>query len=79
MPCMCGDTMCPSCGPAQGHDPAFMTVCEWMEEVVLCDFPEVIDRAWLAEELANRLGHRDQPQTLADAVYETARQWERRQ
>lgn len=22
-PCLCGDTMCPSCGPAQGYDPHF--------------------------------------------------------
>ena len=21
--CLCGDYMCPSCGPAQGYDPAF--------------------------------------------------------
>ena len=22
-PCMCGDIMCPSCGPAQGYDPKY--------------------------------------------------------
>lgn len=78
-PCMCGDTNCPSCGPAQGHDPAFEVVTEWLLEKVLADMPPIIDASWLAEELANRLGHRDQPQELADVIYETAKQWARDQ
>ena len=31
MSCLCGDTACPSCGPAQGHDPVFECI---VEEVV---------------------------------------------
>jgi hypothetical protein len=74
---MCGDTNCPSCGPAQGYDPAFELVCEWIGEVLLADFPPAINTEWLAEELANRLGHRDQPQAFADAIYTRAREWAR--
>ena len=70
MPCMCGDIMCPSCGPAQGYDPAFEAVVEWMQEVVLCDFPRGFDVEWLAEELANRLGRE---QAMADAMLAAAR------
>ncbi len=28
MPCMCGDTACPSCGPAQGYDPKYEAAFE---------------------------------------------------
>jgi hypothetical protein len=71
--------MCPSCGPAQGYDPALQTVCEWLQECVLADIPEAINVEWLSEELANRLGHRDQPQSLADEIYRTAQEWQRRE
>jgi hypothetical protein len=33
-PCLCGDTMCPSCGPAQGYDPHFEQFCETYCETV---------------------------------------------
>jgi len=31
-PCLCGDYMCPSCGPAQGYDPKFEALCEKLAE-----------------------------------------------
>lgn len=55
-PCMCGDTMCPSCGPAQGYNPQFERVCEWLEDGLLADLDPSISLEWLVEELANRLG-----------------------
>lgn len=39
MACMCGDTMCPSCGPAQGYDPDQELVAEWMQFHILKDMP----------------------------------------
>lgn len=79
MSCMCGDVMCPSCGPAQGFDPAFETVVEWLEFCVLADMPQAISVEWLAEDLANRLGWRDRSQEFADAVYAEALKWQRQQ
>jgi hypothetical protein len=34
MSCMCGDTQCPSCGPAQGYDPQFERFCDAYCETV---------------------------------------------
>jgi hypothetical protein len=73
---MCGDTNCPSCGPAQGIDPSFDVIAGWMEEVVLVNMPHCLDLCWLAEELAHRLGSRSQPQYLADAILKAAHEWE---
>ena len=36
-PCLCGDTACPSCGPAQGHDLQFEKVVEAVCTVVNMD------------------------------------------
>jgi hypothetical protein len=33
-PCLCGDYMCPSCGPAQGYDPKFEALCETLGDRV---------------------------------------------
>lgn len=74
-PCMCGDTACPSCGPAQGHDPDFDLVCEWLEEVILADMSAGHDVSWWAEELANRIG-RSAPQDVVDAVVAAAKLWD---
>lgn len=74
-PCMCGDTACPSCGPAQGANPEFEMVCEWLQEVVLADMAHVIDCGWLAEDLANRLGNAPEPVMHAIAV--AAAEWTR--
>ena len=73
MPCMCGDVMCSSCGPAQGYNPAFEAVAEWMQEVVLADFPVGFDVAWLAEDLANRLADAG----LQEAMESAAAVWAR--
>ena len=40
MTCKCGDTNCPSCGPAQGYDPAEELVLEWMAELARIDGDE---------------------------------------
>jgi len=74
MSCMCGDTMCPSCGPAQGYNVEFECVYDWLFEDVLCDFPSGFDIDWLAEEMANRLG-KNQPQYLVDALERRGREW----
>jgi hypothetical protein len=29
---MCGDSMCPTCGPAQGYDPQVIEVSEWIAD-----------------------------------------------
>jgi hypothetical protein len=57
-PCLCGDTNCPSCGPAQGADPNFDMVVEWFAEVILADYPAFIDPLALAEDLVDRLGRK---------------------
>ena len=75
MPCMCGDTMCPSCGPAQGYDPKFDRFCEWLENDVLANFNELIDITALAEELANRL--LAQPEYVKDCLWTRQREWEK--
>ncbi len=74
-PCMCGDLNCPSCGPAQGYNPDFEVVCEYLAEVVLADFHPVVDVGWLAEDLADRLG-RTLPQDAVDALTHAAKVWE---
>lgn len=75
MPCMCGDVMCPSCGPAQGYNPEFEALCEWIQEDVLADFPPGIDVTWLAEELGNRLDM--QPHYLLTALKRRQEEWTR--
>jgi hypothetical protein len=36
---MCGDTMCPSCGPAQGYDPVYEKMYETLSDRIeaLCE------------------------------------------
>ncbi len=55
MPCMCGDTMCPSCGPAQGYDAR----AEAIEEAIylLCETvcPEAVSLDWLAAYVAGKV------------------------
>jgi hypothetical protein len=46
---MCGDTNCPSCGPAQGFDPQCERLSEWVSEVLLAAVPDVDG------EIANRV------------------------
>jgi len=66
----------PGCsGTPYDEDTGFDTVCEWMEEVVLADFPPGFDVAWLAEDLASRLGKTNQD--VADALLAAAKAWER--
>lgn len=59
-PCMCGDTMCPSCGPAQGYDPKFEVLCEkladrledFLKDIVVLDAPQMDD---LLETVADKI------------------------
>ena len=74
MPCMCGDTACPSCGPAQGYDPEFEKVCEWLQFAVFRDLPECIQGEWFAGYVADRLG-KALPQTMIDELEKAARRW----
>jgi hypothetical protein len=32
---MCGDYMCPSCGPAQGYNPTYELIFEWLANKAL--------------------------------------------
>lgn len=73
MACMCGDTACPSCGPAQGCNPAEELVAEWMAEVVLKDVPAIQGTDDLAWEVTRSLGR--QSQWVAEALESAARQW----
>lgn len=75
MPCMCGDLYCPSCGPAQGANPEFESVCEWIAGKLLVDMPACLNADWLCEELANRLGQCSQE--TVDAITAEAKSWER--
>jgi hypothetical protein len=85
MTCYCGDTSCPSCGPAQGFDPAFERVCEWLD-FVLADNLEALDLYdvdgdpawidWIVEAIADAIG-RQAPQSVLDAMDDAARAWAR--
>lgn len=65
MTCMCGDTGCWSCGPAQGADPKAEAAMDWIADVFLADLtvPDERDpdafRDWLTEELWNRMVNHD--------------------
>lgn len=74
MPCMCGDTMCPSCGPAQGYDPIFQRITEWIEFDLFKEDIAAVDMCWLAEWLGNQFT--DQPQYLQDAIYKRMLEYE---
>jgi hypothetical protein len=73
-PCLCGDTGCASCGPAQGADPEFELACDWWDAVAGDSCPEAIDTVWLSEFVMGVLGKH---QKIADAVAEVAREWQR--
>ena len=77
MPCMCGDTNCPSCGPAQGHNPMFERVCDWMYDVLAGVGGEAIDGVWLSEAVADRLGK--EPQWFVEAIERRVREYEAEQ
>jgi hypothetical protein len=59
-PCLCGDYMCPSCGPEQVYDPKFEALCEKLAErldsflrgVVALDGPQMDD---LLETIVNKI------------------------
>lgn len=80
MPCLCGDTNCPSCGPAQGYNPEAELVCEWLTEVVFADagnkdFPSWVDIPNLASIVAERFGF---DQDIADLFVKRAKEWDRK-
>ena len=73
MTCMCGDSMCPSCGPAQGYDPEFEIVTEWLQFGLLEGLHESINEDWLTNELAQRLSG-SSPQFI-EAIVREAQDW----
>lgn len=55
MPCLCGDTACPSCGPAQGYDLKYEVVCDWLYDI--CEpFPEMIDGQQMVDFILSKIG-----------------------
>ena len=54
MACMCGDIMCPSCGPSQGYDPGEIAFKEWLQYTLFDTVPDIIDTYHLAEVVASR-------------------------
>jgi len=72
---MCGDTSCGSCGPAQGHDPSFELVVDYLFEHVLAEFDGDFDVEEVANVVATKLG---QHKEIADALYLVAKDWERK-
>ena len=50
MPCMCGDTHCWSCGPAQGNN--HCEICGMWDDDGGCDFPAVcLEYSRIADEI----------------------------
>jgi hypothetical protein len=76
MPCICGDTACPSCGPAQGHNLVFDLVCSFFEEKILDGLNGLIDKTTLTEELLCRIDNRFP--RIRDAIETEAQAWKRR-
>lgn len=74
MPCMCGDIMCPSCGPAQGYNPDLEIVMDFFLEKILADLPPCLDALWLAEDLVDRFG-RTLSQDSIDCITQDAKEW----
>lgn len=77
---MCGDTACPSCGPAQVFNHEFELVCEWLDDLV--DWPGHLlygedepDPALLNEHLADVLGRVSDE--LREALIMEAKRWKR--
>ncbi|MFA5053339.1 MAG: hypothetical protein WC565_04735 [Parcubacteria group bacterium] len=73
MPCMCGDSCCPSCGPAQGFNPAEEIVVDYLCDHILKDSGiEGLDEIEVANLLVERLGRDPE---LAEALYASAVKW----
>lgn len=74
MSCMCGDTACGSCGPAQGYDPVAEMVAEWIMELLGKDSESMLQSDdEIANVLTSALGQ--EPQYLVDAVERRAREF----
>lgn len=55
MPCTCGDTMCPSCGPAQGYDVEYQKRLDILADI-FSDSPLAVNQDWLIDYVAGKLG-----------------------
>ena len=73
-PCMCGDSACPSCGPAQGYDPAYELVVEFLCESFATPCGDIVNPEWLSETVADVLG---KDQEMADALLAWAQRKQR--
>ncbi len=78
MPCMCGDTACPSCGPAQGFDPVREMVFDWVMGTLFsggyAPTEEPDGNEGIAEAITDWLGQHPE---IADAVEKEARRFAR--
>jgi len=74
MPCLCGDTNCPSCGPAQGENPVFERVCEFLDDAI--PWPDVFDGGAMSGYIAKHLADADDE--LRIALEEAAARHERK-
>jgi len=75
MPCMCGDSCCPSCGPAQGFNPSEEIVVDYLCDHVLKDSGiDGLDEIEVANLLVERLGRDPE---LSQALYASAVKWMR--
>lgn len=72
MPCMCGDTSCSSCGPAQGFNPAEDIVFDYLCDILKDSGIEGLDEIEVANLLVERLGREA---GVIDALYNAAIRW----
>ena len=70
MSCMCGDTSCPSCGPAQGFNPEQVAVVEWLAGIV--ELPEVLEPFVVVDLIVDAIGEHA-PEYVIDALVRAAK------
>ena len=75
-PCMCGDTQCPSCGPAQGYNLDEELVIEWLEALAdesnLNYDADPVNAIWYVVEL---LGKPEVASNVREAMLIDATKW----
>jgi len=78
MSCMCGDPYCPSCGPAQGHDPTEELIIDFVAAKLKGDddISTVDDYVELAAKIVSAV-EAQAPQAVADELEAQAKAWQR--
>jgi len=78
-PCMCGDTQCPSCGPAQGYNPELELVTDYLE--FLSDKHENVEPAYDCVDsiryVLELLGQEKELDFVRDELTRAAQTWRR--